>query len=208
MPDTYYRRYTDIPSLVQVLTNRQITLLDPSSWDDKNDSFFLTTYKDKKSLKSVLALCFTSAPETYHHWRVFSPGSSGVCIHFNGPALESALRKVAGVKFKEVHYIKINELRKNKPAANELPFIKRFPFQPEKEYRALWESRTVACSALDIPIELASITRITLSPWLHPNLRKNLVAALKRIEGCKGIPMWRSTLTENATWKDYGSSAT
>ena len=132
----------------------------------------------------------------------------GVCIHFNGPSLESALRKVAGVKFKEVEYVKINELRKKKPATNELPFIKRFPFQPEKEYRALWESKVKACAALDIAIDLSSITRITLSPWLHPNLRKNLVAALKRIDGCKGIPMWRSTLTENATWKDYGSSAT
>ena len=208
MSDTHYRRYTDLPSLIQILTNCQITLLDPSSWDDKNDSFFLTTYKEKKNLKSVLALCFTSAPETYHHWRVFSSGSSGACIHFNGPLLESALRKVAGIKFKEVSYVKVDELRTKRPTTSALPFIKRFPFHPEKEHRALWESRDTSCTALEVPIDLSSITRITLSPWLHPTLRKNLIAALKRIDGCKRIPMWRSTLTENAAWKEYGRSAT
>jgi hypothetical protein len=65
MSDTHFRRYTDLPSLIQILTNRKITLLDPATWDDKNDSFFLSTYKEKKKLKSVLALCFTSASETY-----------------------------------------------------------------------------------------------------------------------------------------------
>jgi hypothetical protein len=115
---------------------------------------------------------------------------------------------VAGVKFKEVSYVKVNELRKKKPTTSALPFIKRFPFHPEKEHRALWESRDTSCVALDIPIDLSAITRITLSPWLHPSLRKNVVAALKRIDGCEGIPMWRSTLTENAAWKEYGNSAT
>ncbi len=208
MSDTHYRRYTDLPALIQLLTNRQITLLDPASWDDKNDSFFLSTYKENKKLKTVLALCFTCAPETYHHWRVFSSGSSGICVHFNGPALKSALHKVQGVRFKKLSYLKVRQLREKRPTTAQLPFIKRFPFHPEQEYRALWESNDTACDSLDIPIDLSAITRITLSPWLHPSLRKNVVSALKRIKGCKSIPMWRSTLTENAAWKEYGGSAT
>jgi len=31
------RRYTDIPGLLHVLTYKALTLLDPSSWDDKNE---------------------------------------------------------------------------------------------------------------------------------------------------------------------------
>jgi hypothetical protein len=208
MPDTHYRRYTDLPSLIQILSNRQLTLLDPSSWDDKNDSFFLTTYKEKKNLKSALALCFTTSPETYHHWRIFSPGSAGICIHFNGPSLETALHKAPNVKFKKINYIKVDELRKNAPTTNTLPFIKRYPFHPEKEYRALWESKEQSLTSLDIPIELSSITRITLSPWLHPSLQKNIKVALKQIDGCSSIRMWRSTLTENAAWKEFGGNAT
>jgi len=34
------RRYTELPSLVYMLAHRRLTLLDQSSWDDKNDSYF------------------------------------------------------------------------------------------------------------------------------------------------------------------------
>ena len=69
------RRYTDVTSLIHIRRRRKITLLDPTTWEDKNDSKFLSIYKDKNNLKTVLALCFTDAPETSHHWKVFSPGS-------------------------------------------------------------------------------------------------------------------------------------
>ena len=202
-----YRRYTDLPSLIQLLTTNKLTLLDPATWDDKNDSFFLFTYKEKRQLESVLALCFTTASETYHHWRVFSDGPSGVCIHFKSTPLEIALRK-KNVKFKQVTYLKVDELRKKTPRITQLPFIKRWPFRAEEEFRALWASKDDKCNYLEIPIQLSSIARITLSPWLHPNLRKNTVAAIKRIPECKSIPIWRSTLTGNSDWQNYGKKAT
>jgi len=37
----YLRRYTNIPALLYLLRERKITLLDPASWDDKNDFYFL-----------------------------------------------------------------------------------------------------------------------------------------------------------------------
>ena len=49
------RRYTNIPALIYLLTARKITLLDPASWDDKNDLHFLSLYREKKSLETVLA---------------------------------------------------------------------------------------------------------------------------------------------------------
>ncbi|WP_429106294.1 DUF2971 domain-containing protein [Aeromonas allosaccharophila] len=208
MGNPSYRRYTDLPALINILTNKELTLLDPSSWDDKNDSFFLSTYKEKNKLKSVLALCFTRESETYHHWRVFSSGASGVCIHFNADELEHIFSNMKGVKFKEVSYLKVDELRNTPPKITELPFIKRTPYKHENEYRALWESNVEEVTSLNITINLSSIMRITLSPWLHPSMRKNIIASLKRIDGCKSIPIWRSTLTENSDWKKYGASAT
>lgn len=208
MSETLYRRYTDLPALVNLLATRTLTLLDPGSWDDKNDSYFLSTYKEKKNLKSVLALCFTTAPETYHHWRVFSSGASGVCVHFDVTLLRNAMKQTKGVKFREMKYLKVNELRTKRPTVSQLPFIKRYPFNPEREVRALWESKDESRNFLDVPFDLAAIKRITVSPWLHPSLRKSLVSALKSIEGCEHIKIWRSTLTENAAWEQYGSSAT
>lgn len=202
-----YRRYTDIPALIQLLTNRKLTLLDPSFWDDKNDSYFLATYKEKKQLQSVLALCFTQESETYHHWRVFSSGASGVCVNFDPDKLEKVFSH-AKVRFKEIKYLALKELREKRPTVAQLPFVKRIPYKHEKEFRALWESKSEKISSLDVPIDLSSITRITLSPWMHPSLRENVVKLLKTIDGCKSIPMWRSTLTENADWKSYGASAT
>lgn len=203
-----YRRYTDLPALIQMLSNRELTLLDPVSWDDKNDSFFLSTYKEKKKLQSVLALCFTQESETYHHWRVFSSGSSGICVNFRASDLEGAFRRAKDVAFKEVTYLKIDELKNKRPAVSKLPFIKRIPYKHEKEFRALWESKSSTVGALSVPFELSAITRITLSPWMHPSLRDNVVSTLKKIDGCKSIPMWRSTLIENSDWKKYGASAT
>ena len=207
MTSKTFRRYTDLPSLIQLLSTGKLTLLDPASWDDKNDSFFLFTYKERRKLKSVLALCFTTASETYHHWRVFSSGPSGVCIHFKSAPLKSALREEK-VQFKQVKYLKVDQLRKRALTVAQLPFIKRYPFRAEEEFRALWESKTDTCGYLEVPIELSSIARITLSPWLHPNLRKNTVAAIKRIPDCRSIPIWRSTLTGNSDWQNYGKNAT
>jgi hypothetical protein len=203
-----YRRYTDLPALIQILTNRKLTLLDPSFWDDKNDSYFLATYKEKKELQSVLALCFTKESETYHHWRVFSSGASGVCVNFDSEKLETAFAKAKGVKFQEVTYLALKELRDNRPTIARLPFVKRIPYKHEKEFRALWESESDKAFFLDVPIDISSITRITLSPWMHPSLRVNVVKLLKMIDGCKSIPIVRSTLIENTQWKSYGTSAT
>lgn len=207
MSSRSYKRYTDLPSLIQILMNRELTLLDPSSWDDKNDSYFISTYKEKKQLQSVLALCFTKKLETYHHWRVFSSGASGVCIHFNSEHLEAAFKKVKGIKFEQVSYLTLDELSNNFPAISHLPFVKRKPYTHEGEFRALWESESVKADFLNVAIDVSSITKITLSPWMHPSLKSNVIKLIKMINGCKNIQILRSTLIENSRWKSYGESA-
>lgn len=205
--NTYYRRYTDLPSLIQILSKSSLTLLDPSSWDDKNDSFYLSTYKDKKALSSVLALCFTKESETYHHWKVFSSGASGVCINFNSVELEKAFKNFGNIQFEEVKYLTMKDQKGKQPTVSELPFLKRIPYKHEKEFRALWESKGNVVNALDVPIKLSSITRITLSPWMHPSLQDNTKILLKTINSCKSIPIYRSTLTDNENWKEYARNA-
>lgn len=207
MSDTYLWRYTDIPALTYLLNERKITLLDPQSWDDSNDSHYLTLYREKKKLESVLALCFTEASETYHHWRVFAAGSSGVCIRFKRSELLRAIKKQPGFRTGTVTYQKLEEIRDKKLAIRDLPFLKRWAFKHEKEFRMIYESKTENISKLDIAIPLSCIYRITLSPWVHHALSPHVKRMLRSIKGCSTLNIVRSTLIGNMEWKNLGESA-
>lgn len=207
MDNKSLRRYTDIPALTYLLTKKKITLLDPKSWDDGNDSHYLSLYKKRNNLKSLLALCFTDADETYHHWRVFAGNTGGVCIRFDRATLLGAVEKQAGIRFGKVRYPTLPDLRRTKPETKDLPFIKRYAFLPENEFRVIYESGTKELAKLDITIPLACISRITLSPWAHESLSSPMKALLKSIDGCDGLEIVRSTLIGNEEWKNIGASA-
>lgn len=204
---SYLRRYTDIPALLHLLTCKQITLLDPKTWDDKNDSFFMSVYKEKKEVKSVLALCFSQSPETYHHWRVFSGGPAGICILFDRQKLLDDFAKEPAITSRSIDYLTLNEAKKRKFQVDELPFVKRYGYKPEGEFRVVYTSTTKELLALNVPIQLSSIRSISLSPWMHGTLSKSTAAAICAVNGCDSLKVSRSTLISNEQWKGYGSSA-
>jgi len=181
MKKKFLRRYTNLPALIYLLKEEKITLLDPTSWDDSNDSHYLSVYKSGKRLKTLLALCFTRVDETYHHWKVFADGSSGICIKFKRTELISSVKKCAGVRTGEVEYLKLKEARKRKPTIDDLPFIKRYAFEDEDEFRVIFESDDSILTKKDIPIPLTSIEKVTLSPWAHPTVTKHVKEILKSI---------------------------
>ena len=187
------------------MRTQNITLLDPQSWDDTNDSHFLGLYRDQNDFQSVLALCFTQTTETYHQWRVFAHGPTGVCICFKRKELLAATRKTKGIRMGPVRYLKIQEVGHSRVQARHLPFLKRYPFQHEKEFRLIYESSKKA-STLDIPIPLSCIERITLSPWLPKSLSLHVKKVLWSIPGCNELKIARSTLISNEEWKSFGDS--
>lgn len=203
------RRYTDIPSLLYLLQSRSITLLDPSSWDDTNDSYYLLKYKERKNLRSVLALCLTQTEETYHHWRVFAGGTGGVCIRFDRVALLSVFSEIPGILTGPVDYQRVRDARRRSAplAVEELPFVKRAGFKPEAEFRVLYTSAREERKFLDVPIPLQSIVEVRLSPWLNSRLRHCLKDTIRRVAGCKDLVVQRSTLIGNTTWKKLGDRA-
>lgn len=207
MNENYLRRYTDIPALTYLLSERKITLLDPQSWDDRNDSHYLSVYKTKKNLKAILALCFTQAEETYHHWRVFAGNPSGVCIRFKRSELLEIFKQQKGIKSGAVEYLTLQNIRANKPTIDRLPFIKRSAFQDEKEFRVLYESANEKISTLDVDIPLSCIERISISPWVHKCLSVPLKGMLRSIECCSKLKFTRSTLISNEEWRTIGGIA-
>src|SRR5690606_28776570 len=106
--------------------------------------------------------------ETYHHWRIFAPTSSGVRVTLNEQFLRNSINGVDGLQLTEVDYVKLADIRNAGLPRQRLPFIKRYPYRSESEVRLLWESETEERLSYSVPIDLKAITKVTLSPWLHP----------------------------------------
>jgi hypothetical protein len=201
MTEKTLRRYTSIPAVLHLLRNKKITLLDPSLWDDKNDTYFMNVYKRRKKLKTLLALCFARTFETYHHWRVFTKGEEGICIIFDEQLLMQKLTETKGLRWNDAVYMEIKEIKASPPRLDQLPFIKRFPYRDEKEVRILYEDDSKSLESMDFDIDLDSIKRITLNPWIPPTLAKSVKDTLHEIQHCAGLKITRTTLRENIQWR-------
>lgn len=172
-------------------------LLDPSSWDDTNDSHYLGEYKRLNGLGTVLALCLSAAPETYHQWRVFAGHPAGVCVRFNRGDLLKSLRGLTGITISKVQYLTVPKARSKKLNIEDLPFVKRSPYVDEREMRILFESASMVRSEHDIPIPLTCISRITLSPWLPRSLFPATRDLLRSFKDCAHIEVYRSSIIDN-----------
>ena len=199
--ETLLRRYTELPYVVDFLLTEELALLNPASWDDRNDSFYIEEYARQSGVKSVYALCLADCAETYHHWRVFSPGSGGACIQFKREEFLTAISKVDGLRSEGVKYKTINQLRRAAPSLDELPFLKRYAFKNEGEFRLFYTSKTDGQTIYRITVPRNCIDRIILSPWLPGEVADGVKKTLKSIPGCSDVKMYRSTLVENEDWK-------
>jgi hypothetical protein len=182
-----------------MLSQKCITLLEPNTWEDRNDAFYLEKYKNKKNLATLLAYCFSSKRETFHHWKVFAGGSSGVCVEFRKIKLMDSVRNVHGIRTGKVKYRLIKE--NSQPSYRVWPFLKRVQFKDEGEFRIIYENTTHREKAKDIQIDLSCISKITLSPWMPRPLSKSTAGIIKKIEGCCTIDIRHSTLLDSADWQ-------
>ncbi len=200
-------RYTQLPSLLHILKAKAVTLLDPDSWEDRNDASYMALYKERQSLKSFHALCFSQVPETYHHWHVFAHGSAGACVYFRRDQfLVEAVS--AGAQWREVSYLTIKEARAFSMRVQDLPYLKRAGYRPEGELRVVHEDPDRERPSFDIPIAMNTISKVSLSPWLPKPLADSVKAAIRAIDGCDGLKVTRSTLISNSEWQELGREAT
>lgn len=193
------RRYTNLPVLLDLLAEKRLTLVNPSGWVDKNDSFYLEQYRLGLNAKSVLALCLSEAGETFHHWHVFTQGSGGVCIEFQRESLIKAIDAVKTVRHGPVKYIPMHKAKA--PSPEDLPFLKRFPYRDELEYRLVYVNRNGKSDVYFVPIQLDCIAKITLSPWLPKNLVKTVSKTICSVAGAS-VYVATTTLLDNRRWKN------
>jgi hypothetical protein len=192
-------RFTSLPVLLDMLGRRKLVLLDPKTWEDKNDSEAILEYKKRKKLKSLFVLCLSEGDETIHHWRTFADGISGCCIEFDRQRLEAVLGRQAGVRFGKVRYRKLTDLTTTGVTSAHLPFTKRWPYRCEAEYRILWESRAHA-DEYEIDLDLHLIRRITISQRMPARVYETIRASLIDVFRKPDKRINRSTLYENKKW--------
>jgi hypothetical protein len=198
----HLRRYTDLSRLFYLLAERKLTLLDPSGWDDRNDRYCLRRYREAKGHKSVLALCFVQSSERYHLWKVFGGGASGVRIKFNREALLTALNKAPGILHRQVEYLKLPELA-GAFSVDRLPFLKRYGFLEEEEYRVVYGSHK-KLPKLDIDIPPGCIESVKLNPWLDADSFDRVKDAIRNVDSCwKSLKVAHSSLIDNEKWREF-----
>jgi hypothetical protein len=201
------QRYTELPFALQALANRELTLIAPSSWDDKNDAYYLHSYKRSIKARSVLALCMTTSEPTYHHWKVYTNGASGVCIRFHEERFQTWLQSLPAVVGRRVEYKSLKELREAPPSSNDLAFVKRSAFRHEEEFRLVYTSKTVVRSARGFEFPIAMIDSIVLNPWMPRSTFHAVRAVLRGLEGYSELLVHRATIIDNDQWRAAADSA-
>lgn len=205
--DKFIRRYTSLSSAINYLKCRELVLLGPQSWDDRNDRYFMSLYREKLALGGIYGICAARCTETYHHWRVFTSAADGVCIEIKREPLEAELAQIDDVRFGEVEYLNLEEVEGlTSSEVNRLPFVKRSAFEPEQEYRIIAEDADPQQPALVIDLPLAWINRIYLNPWMPASVAESVTAALKKLCGRTPVDITRSHLIDSARWKKAGDS--
>ena len=197
------RRYTTLPFLLDILNKKCLTLLDPRSWEDKDDAYYIELYKQYQGLKSVLVLCFAESKASYHHWKIYSGNSSGVCIIFRKKILLQNLT-VQGLRSGYVEYKTLTQLKRERTEISQFPFIKTKAFEAEREFRAIYEDKNNEYMTKEFQLDIKSIEKIALNPWLSESVCDSLKAVIKKIDGCEKIKVTRATVTNNEKWKKIG----
>jgi hypothetical protein len=182
-----------------MLKRKRLVLLDPSSWEDKNDSEILLEYKKRKRVKKLFALCFSYGDETIHHWKTFADGISGCCIQFDSDKLIDLLNHTPGIRYGAVKYKKLKDLKDASINIEEIPFSKRWPYRCEEEFRIIWTG-SAGQDCYEISFDLNMITKVTISQHMpaqvYETIKDYLRGAFKQPE--KRIN--RSTLYQNRIW--------
>lgn len=204
------RRYTSIPGVIDTLRQGQLALLDPRTWDDRNDRYFMELYRKQRKAAGLYALCAAKCAETYHHWRVFTGASDGACIVIRRQPLEEYLRGVDGpeiksIRFQDVEYLTLQDARSLSPSdMDRLPFLKRVGFGDEDEYRIVVETNMEQQSAIFIDCPAEWIDRIYINPWLPERLAESVIETLQDLRGCSDLDIRRSSLIDSTTWRKAG----
>lgn len=201
-----YLRYTELQYLVSMLINKKIYLTNPINWDDKNDVKIMSEYKNRKNADTIYSLCLTESKQTYHHWKVFSGGKSGVCIAFHKSLFDEWCRKnkltCRSVKYYDAKQSESMALPGNGIEVDDLPFIKYGDYSDEREVRVISRGVNEQRNVMSIGFDLSMIGAIGINPWLDEETFLAICKMISNIEEGHFLHVEKSTTLHNNKWFD------
>jgi hypothetical protein len=114
------------------------------------------------------------------------------------------LEQYDDIRVGEVSYVPLTALDVDSCTVADLPFMKRAPYSPEGEFRAIYEDKRDDLPFLNIKVSFACIERITLSPWMPKNVSDSVKRTIRSMHGASKLEVIRSTLIQNDTWAKFG----
>lgn len=198
-PSRKLNRFTTLPVLLDLLRRKKLVLLNPLTWEDRNDTEIILEYKKRKKISDLFAVCFGIGDETIHHWKTYANGISGCCIQFDEDKLLKSFQDVKNFRWGDVKYLKVKKVENATIPKDKIPFTKRWPYRCENEFRILWEGKT-SKSTIDVCIDFNSINKITLSQEIPAEVYESIKELLRDEIGNQTHKINRSTLYENKRW--------
>ena len=167
----------------------------------------MQAYVRRAKTGSAVALCFTDRAETYHHWKVFAPGSqgaAGICISFKKSSILSLARRET-MLYGMVNYKSLDAIKEGGFETDEVPFLKRLAFKDEKEFRLVCpcDSEGVISRSFKLPPD--AIQSITINPWMPRVVAASVADTLLELRGERDYKVDQSTLIENEHWTEFAS---
>ena len=184
------KRYISIKGLFEILDTGYLPLCDPKRWedDDKNDCAALQAFcRLKGEGTKARVLCFAEGEEVVHHWNTYSNKEDSCCLEFKDEFLKD-LKGIGNknllsgfIDYKPLEEITRTNLKKliAEGKTDAIPFIKRRPYECDKEYRVIWygEGKKVPEK---IRLKKGSIRGITLSPHIPDCVRREYQVEIKK----------------------------
>jgi hypothetical protein len=170
----FLHRYTSINELRYLLRKNAIKFSNWKNWPDENDKELLKIYKSKIN-KSVFVYCLTSGSESIHHWSAYA-NKNGCRLKFNLDIINSLIRK-NNIIARPVSYIKQSDLTYQNLTVQDLPFLKRFPYKVENEFR-LVKIRKKDFGSFSLNVGPEIINKISLSPFNTEAYNERLMNSL------------------------------
>jgi hypothetical protein len=168
----YLRHYTSIENLYSILDSGILRFSDPQDWNDKNDAASLRAFCRKKGAAQARVICLATGLEQIHHWNTYAP--EGCRIEFGWRGFNEEINRhklLCGfVEYFPNEELTAAILRDKK--TDELPFIKRRPYEDDQEYRIIWYGAAEAAPEINIKDCISSIT-------LYPNISTPKFEAIK-----------------------------
>lgn len=196
MSARWFKKYTEMKHIEDILGACSLHLGDPAVWQDKNDAELIAIYAEATSVPIIRATCLTMAADRFHFWTVFGQQNGGVCFWFDRNSLLADIKRDTTLVAQNVLYRKPRNLR-------ELPFSKRSQYADEREFRVLkpFQSKGGKSSFSFSP---ASLRRIYLNAWLTPDEVLKQRERIERLLGGKlgHVEVLQSRVLRRQQWID------